>query len=126
MGRILCSKHGESGIAFVCSHVRRAVISNEAISEIQYWHFEFTGGIGIELYFCPNCTNELQMHDLPRSGEKSSSEQEDDRVEAIIAKVWDGSDVVCSSCLYDAAGVPIQTASISDVEQGNELYGARK
>jgi hypothetical protein len=31
--------------------------------------------------------NELPIHGLPRSGEKSSGEQEDDHVEAILAKV---------------------------------------
>jgi hypothetical protein len=31
--------------------------------------------------------NELRIHGLPRSGEKSSGEQEDDHVEAILAKV---------------------------------------
>jgi hypothetical protein len=29
-------------------------------------------------------------------------------------------------CKSPAVNCPIQTASISDVEQGNELYGARK
>jgi hypothetical protein len=51
------------------------------------------------------CMNELRSHDLPQSGAKSSSEQEDDRIEALLARVWDGTVVVCSNCLFDAVGV---------------------
>jgi hypothetical protein len=107
MGVVLCSKHGQSGIAFVCRHVRRAVNSNEAISEIHRWrfYFDYLCDTALHYHFCLICMNELRIHGLPRSGEKSSGDQEDDHVEAILAKVWDGSDVVCSNCLYEAVGV---------------------
>jgi len=51
------------------------------------------------------CMKELRSHGLPQSGAKFSNEQEDDRIEALLARVWDGTDVVYGNCLRDAVGV---------------------
>jgi hypothetical protein len=107
MGRCICSRHGESGIAFVCQHLRIAVQANEAIFDIHRWryHFDYADDAPLHYHFCSMCMDELRSHGLPQSGAKSSSEQEDDRIEALIARVWDGTDVVCCDCLFDAVGV---------------------
>jgi hypothetical protein len=107
MGISMCSRHGRSGIAFVCQHLRIAVQANEAIFDIHRWryHFDYAGAVPLHYHFCSMCMNELRSHGLPQSGAKSSNEQEDDRIEALIARVWDGTVVVCGNCLRDAAGV---------------------
>jgi hypothetical protein len=106
MGIIICSRHGQSGITFVCQHLRIAVQANEAISDIHRWryHFDYAGDEPLHYHFCSLCMNELRSHGLPESGAKSSSEQEDDRIEALLARVWDGTDAVCRNCRFDAVG----------------------
>ena len=99
--------HGESGIAFVCHRLRIAVEANHAIFDIHRWryNFDYAGAAPLHYHFCSMCMNELRPHGLPQSGAKSSSKQEDDRIEALLAQVWDGTDVVCADCLFDAVGV---------------------
>jgi hypothetical protein len=80
------------------------VHATEAISDIHHWryHFDYSGGEPEHYHFCSVCMNELRAHGLPQSGAKSLSEQEDDRIEALLARVWDGTDAICSNCLFDA------------------------
>ena len=68
-------------------------------------NFDYAGDVPLHYHFCSMCMNELRSHGLPQSGAKSSSEQEDDHIEALLARVWDGTDVVCGNCLRDAAVV---------------------
>jgi hypothetical protein len=83
------------------------VQANEETFDIHRWRYQFdyAGGEPLHYHFCSMCMKELRSHCLPQSGAKSSSEQEDDHIEALIARVWDGTDVVCGNCLSDAAGV---------------------
>src|SRR5215831_18313940 len=103
MGIILCSKHGQSGIAFVCHHVLNAVITNQPIAGVHLWRCH-VASVPIQYHFCPTCINDLRSHGLPQSEVKFSTEQEIDPIEALIATARGPSDVVCGRCLNDAIG----------------------
>ncbi|MEJ7598201.1 MAG: hypothetical protein WKG01_09855 [Kofleriaceae bacterium] len=65
MGRILCQDHGPSGIAFVCPHVRAAVLIGAEPPQRARYEIDIDGDVVLAVLACPQCAID---HQLPATG----------------------------------------------------------
>lgn len=95
MGVVLCSKHGRSGISLVCQHLKKNVDEQERVQIGAQLIFDVgdMGNCFLTYWFCPLCSEELQ---LPKSNEilpDSNLDQFDSILESLQP--------VCGKCFLE-------------------------
>ena len=103
MGIVLCTKHGKSGNAHVCSHLRADVLAEKTVREYSAYPLGMEameeanlGSYWIIFRACPECVNSRSLPVPPRM--ITEEEQEGfykDRLE---------SESVCINCFMEAGG----------------------
>lgn len=102
MTRILCARHGPSGIALVCSHLRSSVSAGSPLGEYTKWE------VLLEVWsfphwFCPNCLDALNAAGLPPSGHDCESCDDDHGLDQIFETVEGTQEPVCFICFTNAS-----------------------
>lgn len=71
MGVVMCSEHGRSGIALVCSHVGAAVVEREPLPARSIVTVDFVESDVLEPTYCMKCIADAGLPTSPRrmSGE---------------------------------------------------------
>lgn len=85
MGRILCNKHGKSGIVFICLHIRQDILNRQKSSKIIKAVFldrevEEKFSYNLELNYCQLCALSCNFPsediELPREEHRSMYDNE--------------------------------------------------
>ena len=69
MGITLCEKHGESGIALICPHLRDSLLSGQALPDYVDLRFRITVKDNDHIEIYPLCQDCLQNYCLPKQQE---------------------------------------------------------
>ena len=100
MGSTVCEKHGSTGVAQVCSHVRSSVESHFRSTDAQVWKYQIDD-IEVPHWFCAACFEALRSHGLPDSGFFCDDEENDAVLERVFEQVEAVNDGVCGTCLKE-------------------------
>ena len=101
MGITLCPRHGKSGIAHVCSHIRSAVTAYSPVTEFEVWGCYIVDDIGLTIRLCAQCLEALRSRGLPDTGFSCESEEDDTILERVFEEVEWVNSPVCGSCLRE-------------------------
>ena len=98
MGIMLCEKHGRSGIAAVCSHIRDNVFQGVKVSLYYKIETQFEDGMHLLSWLiCPTCLEELRQLGLPESGVLQGDDDFLNTWQNILEERGFMKSVVCSS-----------------------------
>ena len=101
MGITLCPRHGESGIALVCSHIYSAVTAYSPVTEFEVWRCYIVDDIEAPNWLCPQCLEALRSRGLPDTGFSCESEEDGAMLERVFEQVEGVDNPVCGSCLKE-------------------------
>jgi hypothetical protein len=102
MDKIICPRHGDSGIALVCAHIRSGASSGNP-ADCQKWECDVEG-VALTHWSCPRCLDALYAAGLPVSGFKWESIDDDEKLHGIFEQVGIESEPVCGECFLTTIG----------------------
>ena len=101
MGKTRCPKHGDSGIAHVCSHIHSTVTAYSPVNEFEVWEYYIVDDIRITNWLCAQCLEALRSNGLPDAGFSCESEEDDAMLERVFERVEEANSAVCGLCLKE-------------------------